>query len=232
MSTGGETSGAGKRYYAEPRTHNRDPGDFYIEPAWAVDLLLDAEPFYGDVYDPACGSGVIVRQFRARGIDAFGTDIVSRGFAPGGRDFLDYAPTDHRPAANIVSNPPYALAQAFVEKALSIATHKVAMLVQAKFPYSQRRHALFSQRPPARIYFLSTRPSMPPGDKLLAGTVVAKGGKLDYAWIVWSKDHRGPTQAHWLLRERDGQKKEEAQEPGPDSKQQSRAEAARHDAAA
>jgi hypothetical protein len=40
---------------------------------------------------------------------------------------------------------------------------------------------------------------MPPGDALMAGQR-ATGGKTDYLWIVWSKDHVGPTQAMWLKR--------------------------------
>jgi len=201
MSTAGEISGqGGLRFLQEPGAFPRHVDDFYIEPAWSVELLLDAEPFVGVVWDPACGSGTIVKTCSARGIDAVGSDIVDRGFG-GVQDFLDPA-AEFVNVHNIVSNPPYRDAADFIARALAVARRKVAMLVQSKFPYSQRRHALFTEHPPSTLYFLSTRPSMPPGDKLLAGTLKAEGGKLDYLWMVWdrAKPH-GPTECRWLKRE-------------------------------
>jgi hypothetical protein len=198
--TAGEISNTGARYYAEPRTHPRHVEDFYIEPGWAVDLLLGTEAFTGGLWDPACGSGTIVTTAIARGLTAVGTDIADRGFGSQ-HDFLsEFAPLPFGGVANIVCNPPYRVAGDFIERALTVASRKVAMLVQAKFPYSQRRHALFTTAPPARLYFLSTRPSMPPGEKLLAGTLEAKGGKLDYLWMVWDREHQGPTECRWLKR--------------------------------
>jgi hypothetical protein len=198
--TAGEISGTGPRYYAEPRTYRRQREDFYTEPAWTVELLLDAEDFSGFVWDPACGAGTIPQACERRGLRAGGTDIAKRPY--GSRhDFLGDRTPPWDAVANIVCNPPYRLAEAFIGRALSIADSKVAMLVQAKFPYSQRRHALFTARPPTRLYFLSTRPSMPPGDQLLAGTVRPAGGKLDYLWMVWDAARRGgPTECRWLRR--------------------------------
>lgn len=201
MSTAGEISGGGKRYYAEPRTHKRHNMDFYTEPAWTVEALLRQESFCGLTWDPACGSGTIPKTFLAHGLHAVGSDAAERPFGER-HDFL--ATLDARPfhgVENIVCNPPYGRAAEFIERALGIASVKVAMLLQSKFPYSQRRHRLFTQHRPARLYFLSDRPSMPPGDKLLAGTVEAKGGKLDYLWMVWHKGPLGePTTCHWLRR--------------------------------
>jgi hypothetical protein len=121
--------------------------------------------------------------------------------APAGcQDFLD--PDFHFVNVdNIVCNPPYGVAEDFVRRALDVAGRKVAMLVQAKFTYSQTRHALFTARPPTRLYFLSARPSMPPGDLLLAGEIEAKGGKMDFMWMVWDQRYSGgPCVAHWLGR--------------------------------
>lgn len=193
MSTAGDLSGL-----PLPRRYKSGDLDFFIEPSWAVDLLLDTEPFPGGVWDPACGSGTIVKACQARGMAAVGSDIADRGFG-GVQDFLAPA-VDFDNVGNIICNPPYGIAADFIVRALSVASRKVAMLVQSKFPYSQRRHALFTACPPARLYFLSTRPSMPPGEMLLAGTVKATGGKLDYCWLVYDRAHSGPTTAHWLIK--------------------------------
>jgi hypothetical protein len=197
MSTAGEISGRkGPLYYSEPRSHERDARDFYVEPEWAVELLLNVEPFAGWIFDPFAGSGTIVRVAKRHGLMAEGSDLEPRG---DGIERADFFETTRR-RSNFVFNPPYKGAERAIRHALSLAMLKVAVLVQSKFPYSQTRHRLFTELPPARIYFLSSRPSMPPGEKLLAGTVEAKGGKLDYCWIVWSKDRTDITTAHWLKR--------------------------------
>jgi hypothetical protein len=197
MTTDWALSGIGNR----PRVHKPGDPDFFIEPSWVVDLLLDAEQFICHVHDPACGIGTIVQACRKRGILATGTDIVDRGFGyccGPEFDFLDIPVGNW--FENIICNPPYGLAEPFVRHALALTRRKAAFLLQAKFPYSQKRHELFKQHPPARVYFLSTRPSIPPGDLFLAQQIERGGGKLDYCWMVWSRDHVGPTTCHWLIR--------------------------------
>lgn len=179
------------------KLYDRDDADWYVEPAWSVDALLNAEPFEGRTLDPACGCGTIPKAFEARGLRAFGSDLKDRGFGIVA-DFLgqEFA----LPIDNIVTNPPYKLAETFIRRALKIATDKVAVLVQQQFPFSQGRHALFRECPIARLYFLSNRPSMPPGRALAAGTVTAGGGKTDYLWMVFEHGYKGSPTAHWLRR--------------------------------
>src|SRR5262249_36416316 len=124
-------------------------------------------------------------------------DIVDR--CNGLYGIQDFFASD-RPVDNIISNPPFGVAARFTQHALQIAQSKIALLVQAKFLYSQRRYGLFTGTPVARIYHLSARASMPPGDPLLAGEIKAQGGKLDFAWVIWDHAHKGPPTAHWLLR--------------------------------
>lgn len=182
--------------YAGPR----DALNWYIEPTWCVHALLDAEVFDGPMWDPACGSGNIPSFYQSyMDQDAYGTDIADRGF--GSRfDFLnDHAPLPFGSVPNIICNPPYDRhTPRFIERALAVAERKVAMIVQQQFPYSGRRHDLFTKTPLARLYFLSDRPSMPPGELLTTGQIEAKGGSVDYLWMVWDKSHKGPPSAHWL----------------------------------
>jgi hypothetical protein len=175
---------------------DRDDADWYVEPSWAVDALIMATSFEGRTLDPACGCGTIPKTFQARGLRAFGSDLRDRGFGVVS-DFL--GPEFALPVDNIVTNPPYNLAEKFIRRALKIATNKVAVLVQQQFPFSQGRHALFTECPIARLYFLSNRPSMPPGKAIAAGTKIG-GGKVDYLWMVFEHGHSGAPTAHWLRR--------------------------------
>lgn len=186
----------------EVTDYDRDADDWYVEPRWTVEALLDAEPFVGSVWDPACGGGTIPDVCRGRGMRAFGSDKVYRGYGLREADFLSEGrcPDIDPPYDNIITNPPYKDAEAFARRALDLAHFKVAMLVQRGFLYSQDRYPLFTETPVARIYHLSSRPSMPPGALLAAGEIKARGGKVDYCWVVWAKDHKGPPTTHWLLR--------------------------------
>lgn len=201
MSTAGEISGKKGRFFDQPAgSYERHADDWYIEPAWTVEALLRAE---GDrlrmpVWDPACGRGTIPSEVIRLGGTAFGTDKVHRGFG----SVLDFLAEEPRapfwPARSIISNPPYGLAEQFALRAIRLAPY-VALLVQAKFLYSQRRYALFTTHRPARIYHLSTRPTMPPGN--LIDTVKAAGGKMDFAWMVFARGSApGITMTDWLLK--------------------------------
>ncbi|MGB1214587.1 MAG: hypothetical protein ACPG4X_14580 [Pikeienuella sp.] len=178
-------------------TYERDALDWYVEPAWCVHKLIDAEPFSGIVYDPACGIGTIPNAFISRRIPAVGSDIVNRG--PNEvLDFLDEESPKFG-CVNVVCNPPFSRAVPFIETALDIATMKVAMILPLTFLASQARQPLFTETPVARVYVLSRRPSMPPGEKLNDPDFKSKGGSVDYCWIVWHHGHKGPPTMEWLI---------------------------------
>lgn len=186
-------------------TYARDELDFYVEPAWCVDLLLDNEVFIDDCLDPACGLRTIVSTVRKRGITCWCSDIVERLPNTNENDlepdnFLEYTLDPYHSVPNIICNPPFKYAVPFCLRALEVTRHKVAMLLPLSFLASQKRKAeLFDPHPPARVYVLSRRPSMPPGQMLIDNPeYVGKGGSVDYCWIVWDHGAKGPTQMEWL----------------------------------
>lgn len=162
--------------------YNRHPFDFYVEPKSCVESLFQAVRFNGSIHDPACGGGNIPRVAESLGYEASGSDMVDRGYGDGRTDFL----SDFTRRDNIVSNPPYVMAERFVHHGLKIAAGRIAMLVRLAFLEGQaRRKSLFIPFPPELVLVLSRRPSMPPGDR---PEISAKGGKVAYAWAVWNKD--------------------------------------------
>lgn len=187
--------------------YDRADLDFYIEPQWTVELLLDREPFDGLTWDPACGSGTIPAAFEARGLDVRASDLVDRGWPETVlHDFLGngWVDPDQLPVVvdNIVTNPPYGrgvTARRFVETARQIAQRKVAVFVRGDFLFSQGRRHLLSDA--ARVYVLSKRPSCPPGDAYLRGEIEAKGGQHDYCWVLWDAEHTGATEVCWVMPE-------------------------------
>jgi hypothetical protein len=165
----------------------RAADDWYVEPPWVSERLLDAERFDGGAHDPACGVGTIPGVLASRDLPASGADIVDR--AQGRfevRDFLIPIPS---PAwSNVICNPPASKLVAFVEQALAQVEPGglVAVLAPLKWAASQGRYALFSRPEMERIVVLSRRPLCPPGALLQAqGEGLRRCGSIDFAWYLW-----------------------------------------------
>ena len=176
--------------------YERVGSDFYVEPAWAVEALFNAERFAGSVYDPAVGTGTIVEVARKRGFTSFGTDIHDR------RGVLDFRKLDFLNGAgcpqssdNVICNPPYADAEKFVRVALNVARHKVAFLLRLPFLESARRAKLFEETPLARVLVFANRVPIAPGN---GAKLTGNSSKTAYAWFIWSHDHQGPPTLGWL----------------------------------
>lgn len=170
----------------------REPGDHYVDPAWCSMRLFDEEKF-GQVHDPCCGFGTIVKSAWAHGLSATGADITPRGFGAV-QDFFQ-ATYD---ADCIVSNPPFGVVQKFARHALKLAARKVAMI----FPVARLNAAHWLvETPLRRIWLLSPRPSMLPGHMVTANSKPASGGKQDFCWLVWERGYTGSAELRWLNRD-------------------------------
>lgn len=160
----------------------RDANDWYVEPDWAVQALIDAVRFDRAIHDPCCGCGTIPKIFIMNGIPATGSDIVDRGFGFQADAQKIFYPNE----TDYVANPPYGIAQSVIEHLLVIASGRVAALVQTKFLSSQRRQKLFQRPDMETVLIFSKRPSMPPGELLMReGEKCRGGGSIDFCWCVW-----------------------------------------------
>jgi hypothetical protein len=180
----------------KPRTSHiweRDNHDWYQEPPWVSARLLDVERFVGVIWDPCCGGGNILKSAAQAGLVALGSDVVVRY---DGAKALDFLTCDWR-ADNIVCNPPFAKAQQFAELAVERVKRKAAMLFPVRRLNAARwLHAL----PLARAWLLTPRPSRPPGDVIARGEKPG-GGTVDFCWLVFDRNHKGPAALKWLNRD-------------------------------
>jgi hypothetical protein len=111
-------------------------------------------------------------------------DAFHYGFAPV-RDFLTY-PYEARSHDWVITNPPFRLAEEFVERALIVARKGVAILARTVFLESVGRYEnIFSRRPPSIFAQFTERVPMVKG-RLDRKASTATG----YAWFVWEKDAR------------------------------------------
>lgn len=184
----------------EPRTQEpqrpagRHPDDFYATPRWVTVAMLDAIDFPRgfNIVEPSCGDGAILdvlrERYDARALRGIELD-VARGQEARRRigctitlgDYLAWAPRPGAEPSWIVGNPPFSLAQRFVEHSLSIVDDgcRITFLLRLAFLSSQSRRHLFDDDAGfAQLLVLPRRPSFTPD----GGT-----DRYDYGWFSWVK---------------------------------------------
>ncbi len=172
-----------------------DGVDLYETPKWATEQLLKVEEFVGLILEPACGLGaisdVIKEQLQTRVVSR---DLIDYGY---GRtcDFL--SDWEHfYEIDNIITNPPYVLAEQFIQKSKLIANNKIAMILKLSFLESEGRRELFADTnfPLRTVYVFRKRVQMYPH-----GINRPKNsGTIAYAWFVWDKHYQGKTMVEWI----------------------------------
>lgn len=152
----------------------RNKNDFYPTPGWCVDeLIAELKPgcLKGKSFmEPCRGDGAIY----SRVIQTLKPTLVDWCELSDGRDYLKTEPL-HRLDA-IITNPPFSLAKAFLEKSLAEADF-VAYLLRINFLGSRCRHEFWQANLPSHLFALSRRPDF-------SG---AGGDACEYAWFVWDR---------------------------------------------
>jgi hypothetical protein len=162
-------------------------GDCYDTPAVAVHALLRVEQLPRMIWEPACGTGNIVKILRAAGHEVLATDLSDRG-CPGSLDRIDFLLPCQLGSDAIVTNPPFALAEQFVERALERAP-LVIMLLRLAFLESERRTHILENAGLARVHVFSKRLPM----MHRAGWEGRKANSgMAFCWMVWDRSHKGP----------------------------------------
>jgi len=161
----------------EAMKEQRQKDDFYPTPLSAIEALLDVEDFDGDIWEPACGDGAISLPVSIYH-NVISTDLNDFGF---GETYVDFLMEQKLLAPNIITNPPYKLAQDFIQKAIDLKAKKHCWLLRLSFLEGhQRRVSLFDQNRPARVWVFSKRLTIWRGDEERNGN-----GTTAYAWFVW-----------------------------------------------
>jgi len=179
---------------------DREENDHYVESAWVGRRLFEVERFEGEVCDPCSGFGNMMEGARAAGLDIRAFDLVDRGYEHliDTRDFLQ----SRQRFSNFAMNPPFDQIQPFTELAVRLAERKVAVV----FP-SRRLNAAgawLRRLPLAKLYFLTPRPSMPPGHvyrEMMAKGREPSGDTKDYAIAVFIINFEGEPVTRWLHRD-------------------------------
>ena len=158
----------------------RHEEDFYRTPWECTRSLLRVEPVAGQVWEPACGDGMISRELAlVPGIELRSTDLIDRGYG----EVADFLEQREAFTGTIFTNPPYKLASQFALHSLAIGASKVVLLLRLSWlEGKKRKRQVFDKTPPSRVWVCSSRPTLWHGDDPAAQDT---GGAISYAWFVW-----------------------------------------------
>lgn len=173
----------------------RQNEDFYATDPRAIDILLEHEKFYGKVWEPCCGQGHLSKRLIEMGYDVVSSDLFDRGYGEQGVDFLRI---DTCWTPNIITNPPYILAQEFVEHAMEILPEagKLAMFLKLTFLEGKKRKEMFKKWPPRTVYVFSSRIHCAKNADF--EKMRETGSAVAYCWYVWEKGYTGETVIKWV----------------------------------
>lgn len=160
--------------------------DQYETPEWVTKAVAPYLPFNVTVLEPACGSRRMVNALLDAGCsDVVGTDIQT------GDDFL------LRPHANgfgsIVTNPPFNLANQFIEHALELMKPQrgmVAMLLRTDFDHAKTRRHLFDEHPAFSTKLVLTK-------RIVWFERPGAAPSFNHAWFIWDWQHQGTPTLAW-----------------------------------
>ena len=171
---------------ATNRGRERNIADFYATPIEVIENFLKHYNLNeGSILEPSAGNGnfsrVIKQKYPNYNLDQIEVidEEKSNLLQYGNVEINDFLQTTKvKDYATIITNPPYSLAQEFVEHSFNLYPNAdVIMLLRLAFLESKKRYDFWQKHPVNELYILSQRPSF-----------TGKGTDATaYAWFVWNK---------------------------------------------
>lgn len=177
----------------------RQEDDYYATSPRAVEMLLEKESFAKDIWECASGGGHISKVLEKAGYNVLKTDIIDRE-KNGTVIIEDFLESNRIFDGDIITNPPYKLAQEFVEKALDSVTdgHKVVMYLRLGFLEGKKRQRLFKTNQLKKVYVAAARMGCAPNGQFHDMKNECEGGAVAFAWFVWEKGYNGNAEISWF----------------------------------
>lgn len=176
----------------------RPSDDYYATDPVAIDVLLkDGNvKLSEEVWECASGSGCLSKRLKYYGYSVLSTDLVDRGYGTGGVDFL--ACTEMFDG-DIITNPPYKLAQEFIQHALELIPNgrRVFMFLKIQFLEGKKRRELFDSGCLKTVYVSSSRILCAKNDDFENARKIG-GSAVSYAWYEFEKGYKGDATIKWI----------------------------------
>lgn len=167
-------------------------------PEWAAKAILKKEILTHVVIDPCAGAGVLSEAAHAAGYEEVSIDVHNWGYALDSQeDFLKISEFTHKTNGvqhefSVFMNPPFSLAEKFVEKSFELGARKVVCFqrfswYEGSYDKGKKRGQWWEKNRPARIWLCGDRANCwrhdVPTEDRIEGTPTA------HAFFVWEQGH-------------------------------------------
>ena len=176
----------------------RQAEDFYATNPKALEIFLESlkannQSLHHKVWECAAGQGHLSNLLESKGYEVRKSDLLDRGI---NAEIIDFLECQEKWKGDILTNPPFNLAEEFVCKGMDCLEqgNKMYLFLKIQFLESKKRKILFEKYPPKYVYINSERQH------------TAKDGDFDkyklatlcFCWFVWEKGHNGDTIIKWI----------------------------------
>jgi hypothetical protein len=180
----------------------REERDFYATHESTLEVFLEAlerDKFKLNKYiwEPAAGEKNLSYLLERKGYVVYSSDIIERDVKLDKVvDFFDTQglPFEH---CDILSNPPYKEAKAFVEHSLELLKDgsKCIMFLKIQFLEGLDRRKMFEKYPPRYVYVNSKRQKCAINNDF---TKFDSSSAFCYCWFIWEKGWKGDPIIRWI----------------------------------
>jgi hypothetical protein len=178
----------------QQRREPNDALDDFPTPPWATRALLEWLTLPGGLVcrEPAANRGHMVAPLREVFADVDAADVHDYGAGFPVRDYLfGPAPAD---VDWTITNPPFRLAEQFIERMLGTSRLGAAVIVRSAFLEGVGRYErLFSRTPPTQVLQFAERVVMHKGRLAPEGSTATA-----YCWLVWEHDNLAQPGIEWI----------------------------------
>lgn len=199
----------------QQRSEPHDSLDDFPTPPWATRALCEFLRKQGfdlansDCREPCANRGHMVAPLREEFGHVIASDIFDYGAGFRVRDYL-FGPDDHLDMTDFTFiNPPFRLAQEFIERALRLSRVGVVVIARSAFSEGQgRAESLFIPNPPSFELQFSERVVMLKGRLIRSGAIDPLAEKpgtkastaTSYSSFIWLQHDTGPadTRKRWI----------------------------------
>lgn len=153
-----------------------------------TEQLLQNEEFIGNVLEPSCGKGAISKVLKEHNFE-----VTAQDYDEGlGIDFLKF----NKKFDNIITNPPFRLANEFVKKSLELANNKIAMLLPLNYLHGVTRlNEIYNLKKLKTVYVFTRYPLL---TQDLREDGKYKTGMMVYAWYIWDQKYYEYPEIRWI----------------------------------
>lgn len=176
----------------------REENDFYATNPKAMELALPYLENLGlskNVWECACGKGHLAEVLKKNGYKVTCTDLIDRGYG----EVKDFLKANGSYGLDVLTNPPFKLAEKFVEKGMELITtgHKVCLFLKVQFLESKQRYKLFKKYPLKTLLVYSERQQCARDAEFEKYTATTQC----YCWFVFEKGYKGKPTIDWIIEE-------------------------------